>query len=201
MKCQLAHLVSGYRRARELLVAAVALGWSATFFPLHRIEVDWGAAGRELPRDVEIIVGRGASRLAEFLQDRQGHYDLVIVSRPDNMNLIREALRHRPHLLDGSRLIYDAEAIFANREITKAAIDGHAYSHTEAGELIATEVALANDAAAIVCVAEGEARTFRTHQSAPVHVLSHSVELQTPRRISANALDFFHWPFVGTRSP
>jgi len=170
-------LGSGYPRARELLAAAVALGWSATFFPLHRLEVDWGAAGREIPRDVEIIVGRGASRLAEFLQDRQGHYDLVIVSRPDNMKLVREALRHRPHLLDGSRLIYDAEAIFANREITKAVIDGHAYSHTEAGELIATEVALANDADAIVCVAEGEARTFRTHQSAPVHVLSHSVEL------------------------
>jgi len=57
------------------------------------------------------------------------------------------------------------------------AISRATYSHTEAGELIATEVALANDAAAIVCVAEGEARTFRTHQSAPVHVLSHSVEL------------------------
>jgi O-antigen biosynthesis protein len=172
----LGSLGSGYPRVREMLAAAVAMGWSVTFFPLHHVEIDWSAARREIPWEVEIIAGRGTSGLAGFLRERQGHYDLVMVSRPDNMRLVREALHHLPDVFDGSRLIYDAEALFANREITKAAIDGRTYSVAEAEALIGAEIAVAEGADAIVCVNESEADTFRTRQSAPVYVLSHSVE-------------------------
>jgi O-antigen biosynthesis protein len=168
---------SGYPRARELLAAAVATGWSVTFFPLHRVEIDWDAARREIPWEVEIIAGRGTAGLAGFLQERHGHYDLVMVSRPDNIRLVRETLRHLSHVLDGSRFIYDAEALFANREITKAAVEGRTYPVAEAEALIGAEIALADGADAIVCVTESEADAFRARQSAPVYVLSHSVEL------------------------
>ena len=167
---------SGYPRAGDILAAAVAAGWSVTFFPLHRIEVDWEEARAELAEEIEIVSNGGVPRLADFLRERQGHYDAVIVSRPDNMSIVREALRERPSILHGTRLIYDAEAVFANREITKAAVEGHACSEAQANDLIASELALAEGADAVLCVTAVEAATFREHQKAPVYLLGYSAD-------------------------
>ena len=127
---------------------------------------------RSLGRLKSFLIGV-LPRLAEFLDERRGHYDVVIVSRPDNMAIVRSILRDRPHLLDGTRLIYDAEALFSARDIVKASVEGRPYAAADIEARTSAEVALADDADAIICVNEFEASVFRARQHIPVHVLSY----------------------------
>jgi GT2 family glycosyltransferase len=168
-------LGSGYPRARAILIETALAGWSVTLFPMHKIEVQWEKTRAELPWEIEIISGRGATALVNFLQERCGHYDAVIVSRPDNMKLLRSVLREHAHLLDGTRLIYDAEALFAMRDIALDTILGR--PHADATPRIAAEISLTQGVDAVVCVSETEADLYRKHQNAPVYVLSHPAEL------------------------
>jgi GT2 family glycosyltransferase/SAM-dependent methyltransferase len=166
-------LGSGYPRMREMLVQAMAAGWSTSFFPMHNPDVAWAAARAEIPWGIEILSDRKAANLSEFLEQRYGHYDLILVSRPDNMALLREVLRERPHLIHGTRLIYDAEALFAIRTSTEAELEGHPLPSEEIDRIVNDEIDLAEDADAIVCVTEAEAQKFRDRHPGSVHVLGH----------------------------
>jgi GT2 family glycosyltransferase len=165
---------AGYPRAREFLAAAIRAGWTVTLFPLHALAVDWAAARAEIAPEVEIVSGYAARRLAEFMVMRRGYYDTVMVSRPENMMLVRGILREHPDLFAGARIIYDAEALAATRDIARAAVEGKPYASAEAAALIAEELALTDTADAIICVNEAEAGIFRG-RGVPVHVLSHAV--------------------------
>ena len=127
------------------------MNWSVTFF-LHQFEVDWEVARREVPWEVEIASNQAALHLGEFLDERQGHYEAIIISRPDNMVLLQRILEERPHLMDGARVIYDAEALFSARDALKASIAGNPLSDDEVERLTAAEVALAKGADAVICV-------------------------------------------------
>jgi hypothetical protein len=63
------------------------------------LRVDWAAARPEIPgwRSLRIA----PSRLLLTLSGRQGQYDTKIVSRPDNMALVRKVLREHPNVVDG----------------------------------------------------------------------------------------------------
>ena len=166
-------LGSGYPRMRQLLKEATKVGWSVSFFPLLRPTVDWPATWSELPREIEILSNRGASGLAEHLQERRGYYDAVLISRPDNMMTLRAILRKQPDLLGQAPLIYDAEALFAQRTVLQRAFEGRPCTPSEIEALVNNEVSLVSGADAIICVTEAEAKEFRTRQKVPVHVLSH----------------------------
>jgi GT2 family glycosyltransferase len=176
-----ASLGSGYPRMRQILAEAISLGWAVTFFPLHRPDVDWEKAHAELSVEIEIASGRGSAGLGAFLEERKGYYDILLVSRPDNMALLVDTCRGRPHVLDGCRLVYDAEALFCLRDIAKATIDG--LPTPDADFLISSEVYLAAGADAVVCVSQAEADTFRLRMATttPVYTLSH------PTAIASNA--------------
>jgi GT2 family glycosyltransferase len=190
----LGSLGSGYPREKEMLREAAAAGWSVTFFPLHQSEVDWEIARSEIPWEIEIASGRGVPGLAKFLDERRGYYDVVIVSRPDNMAIVRSTLRECPRLLDGTRLIYDAEALFSARDVIKASVQGRPLSPAEIEARTSVEVALADDADAIICVTEAEANIFRARHHIPVHVLSFPTELITAKPGFADRRGFL---FIG----
>ncbi|HTH99449.1 MAG TPA: class I SAM-dependent methyltransferase [Acidisoma sp.] len=166
---------AGYPRARELLGAAVRAGWSVTLFPLYTSEIEWKTVRAEIAMEVEIVNQYSAPRFIEYMQERRGYYDVIMISRPDNMMLIRGFLANHPDLFDGARIIYDSEALAATREIAKAKFYGVPVSDAQAGAMIAEELALANDVDAIVCVNEAEAEAFRS-RGVPVHVLTHAIE-------------------------
>ncbi len=186
----LAALGSGYPRMRRLLAEAVSLGWSVTFFPLHRPHVNWQEARAELPWDIEVAADRGATELGSFLAERQGYYDVILVSRPDNMALANDAWRDRPHVIGGCHVVYDAEALFCTRSILQAAVEGLPPPDTDA--LISAEVRLAYGADAIICVSQAEAEVFRSRVLTPVHVLSHPTDIlaDTPEFLQRDAFLF-----------
>jgi GT2 family glycosyltransferase/glycosyltransferase involved in cell wall biosynthesis len=168
----------GYARMRQVLQVAVSAGWAVTFYPLNQLEVDWEAARRDLPWEVEIVSNWSVLRLGEFLEQRRGHYDVVMVSRPDNMARVRQELRKRPYLLDGTRLVYDAEALFSSRELARARSEGKMLPEPEIEARFSAEVELTEGSSAIACVNEAEAEFFRARKAAPVYVLGHPAEVR-----------------------
>jgi GT2 family glycosyltransferase len=185
-------LGAGYPRAKEILAVASTLGWSVTLFPLHRADFDWEAARTEIASEIEIIARRGTAGLRDFLLERQGYYDVILVSRPESMELVRETVRNYPHALEGARIIYDAEAVFAKREIARAALEGRPYSKQEAEALCQVEIGLADGVDGITCVTDTEAKLFRDRTEAPVYVISHSVasRSETPSFAARNGFLF-----------
>jgi GT2 family glycosyltransferase len=169
-------LGSGYPRAQEILNEASALGWFVTFYPMHGIEVDMTAAYMELDRRIEICDKRGIHELASFFSDRIGFYDTVMVSRPDNMALFWQAIADRPHVLHGVKVIYDAEALVANRELVQRVLTGEMMPAMKAETLISEEVALAVGCNVVIAVSEAEAEPFRRRGFSSTYVLSHSVK-------------------------
>ena len=168
---------SGYPRMRMLLLEAAAAGWSVSFYAIHEPNIDWNAARSEIPWEIEIIPGCGAEGLSAFLYARRGYYKCIVVSRPDNMAILRPILDEHPQLLDDARLIYDAEALFSGRIITNAELNGEPLGADEVGKLIEQEITLAKRAHAVICVNDAEAKLFRSSQGAPVHVLGHPAKL------------------------
>ncbi len=166
-------LGSGYPRANAILKEAEALGWFVTFFPIHQVHVNWEQARAEVPSEIEIVAEHAHPRLLEFLQNRSGYYNAIIVSRPDNMAIFKNIVQSQPEVLHGTRVIYDAEAVFSMRDAAKARLDGTPFSEAELNRRLDAEIGLAQGADRIICVSEEEANLFSTRQGSPVHVLSH----------------------------
>jgi glycosyltransferase involved in cell wall biosynthesis len=76
-----------------------------------------------------------------------------------------------------SHLIYDAEAVFAEREIVRCALTGQALSATAAAKLRQEEMALAHAADSVLAVSAAEAELFRAGGCADVRVLGHALTL------------------------
>jgi GT2 family glycosyltransferase len=165
----------GYPRAAALAQALVRAGAFVTHYPLLFSEEDWDAVPQALPETVEVMQGLGTAGLADFLQRRRGAYDMVLVSRPHNMELVQAIRRRSRNALGGARLVYDAEALFSMRDIVRAAVRGTPLAADEQRRRIAEEMALAEGSDAIVAVSNAEADHFRAAGHASVHVLGHAL--------------------------
>ncbi|CAN7558416.1 glycosyltransferase [Phenylobacterium sp. LjRoot225] len=165
-------LGAGYPRALDLLRATVAAGWFVTFYPLVYPDVDYADAYGVLPPGVEIAADRGEGGLADFMRERPDYYDAAIVSRPHNMAVFRTALAEAPGFIGLSKVVYDAEAIFALREEARARI---AREREKAKGDVAAELALGAGAAVILAVNEVEADAFRRAGAPDVRVLGHGI--------------------------
>jgi glycosyltransferase involved in cell wall biosynthesis len=76
------------------------------------------------------------------------------------------------------RIVYDAEALFALREIGKATLRGSAIRLGKALQLLQEELVLARSADAVISVSANEADIIRTAGAAQVHLLSHAMEVR-----------------------
>ncbi|CAN7203243.1 glycosyltransferase [Phenylobacterium sp. LjRoot219] len=178
-------LGAGYPRALDILRAAVEAGWFVTYYPLVYSDVDWAEAYGVVPPGVEIAAEHGAPGLAEFMRARAGYYDVALVSRPHNMDVFRAALAEAPEFIDLSRVVYDAEAIFALRDEALARLTGQV-EHPKADKArkdgMAAELALADGAGVILAVNAAEAGVFRGAGAPDVRVLGHALEARPTRQ-------------------
>jgi GT2 family glycosyltransferase len=169
-------LGAGYPRALDIVRAACRAGWFVTYYPAVYPDADYEEAYRILPPDVEIAAEHGRDGLARFMRERVGYYDTAIVSRPHNMAAFRACLDQVPEFIDMSRVVYDAEAIFALRDEARAKL--HDRGGRASKGLVSAEVALGAGAAVILAVNELEAENFRQGGAADVRVLGHALEPQ-----------------------
>jgi GT2 family glycosyltransferase len=168
-------LGQAYPRAASL-VAAVAQGRAfVTHYPLQFPHEAWEDVYRALPPRCEVMLGAGLAGIARFLEQRAGFYDVLLVSRPHNMAVVRAIRERHPDWFASSRIVYDAEALFSLRDIAKASVLGRPLDTAAQQVAIEAEMALARGADAIVTVSEVEARHFRAAGHDQVHVLGHAI--------------------------
>ena len=168
-----AHMGAGFPRTKEMLRALIELGHSVTLLPTFITTSDFADVYKDTPREVEVALGVGGEGFEEFWQRRGELYDAVIISRPNNLSsfgrLIEDTKSKRP----GLRLIYDAEAVFANREISEALYNGEPFSESEEKQLLEAELKPSKAADAILSISEHERKQFGTLGFSNVVMLRH----------------------------
>lgn len=155
---------SGYPRTIELVRACAELGYNVTLFGMNGPPNPPRAAG--LPeKSVSFVAASRAGPLRAFLEANE--FDLVWVSRPHNMKAASPALA-------GRCVVYDAEALFAMRDLLHAKLFGGDVRKAERS--IQAELALGAEVAPVVsCVTEDEAERFR-ERGRHAYVVSHTTD-------------------------
>lgn len=170
-------LGSGHPRGNFILSCMIGLGYAVTFYPMdvsHQNET-WAEVYADIPQSVEVMMGYGYLKLTEFLQGRQGYYDVVFVSRPHNMRILKSCLKQNANLIKGSKIIYDAEALYCLREIEQMRLRGEEPSPEQIEQLIQEEVQLAAGCDRIISVSEQEKQQFVERGLSNTEVLGHAV--------------------------
>lgn len=169
-------LGAGYPRCREMLHEMEAIGLRVTFFPLQTPTDDWQHTYRTLPRSIEVMLNWGHDRLVEFLTQRRGYYDHIVISRNHNMERFNEVIRKDPSLSGDARIIYDSEALTAPREVLALRLAGQTVPAAREQKMINAEVELARDADCVVTVSGAEAETYRKAGFDNLLVLGHKAQ-------------------------
>jgi glycosyltransferase involved in cell wall biosynthesis len=168
-------LGQGFPRANSILSLLFEFDLFVTIYPLGFPIEDWPSVYSDLPREVEVMIGHGLDKFRSFLQDRRGYYDIFFISRPHNMRLVQEIRKEQPALFDGVKIIYDAEAIFAAREILRAEIFDKSFSIMEKQKLIHSELEIASNVDAVITVSEMECSYFKDFGIINTYVLGHAL--------------------------
>src|SRR6185369_13947196 len=175
-------LGSGFPRSRSILQTFVQQKHFVTFYPLSFFDEEWTSVYKDTPAEVEFMIGYGPTLLEAFLRARQKYYDILFVSRPHNMKLLKPILDAHPEWFHDMDIIYDAEAIFATREITYRQLSGTSLSPDEFNALLKEEVDLASVADCVVAVCDLDARQFRAQGIEDVEIIGHTLAPDpTPR--------------------
>lgn len=171
------HMVKGGGLPRARLMLQALRDWPVSFFPLWQTDDDWRAVHASVPSSVEVVLHHGLARLESFLERRRGVYDVLLVSRPPNLRALQPLRARRPELFAGMRLVYDAEALFALREIAEAGVRGRPMPRAAAQAHLAREIALARGASDVLVVSQRDAQCFRAagHR---VTLLSHGMAVR-----------------------
>ncbi len=174
------HMFKGGGLPRARLMLQALDGWPVTLFPLWTPLDNWRAVYASLPGSVEVALGHGMAGLEAFLERRRSVYDVLVVSRPPNLQALQPLRARRPELFAGLRLVYDAEALFALREIAMAGVQRRPLTRAAATQRLDAEIALATGASDVLVVSQRDAQFFQAagHRT---QILSHG----TPIRRSA----------------
>ena len=175
-------LGSGFPRSMEILVSLVEAGHQVCFYPASVPSGDWESVYQSVPNTVEVAFGYGPQGMARFFADRQNYFHAIVISRPHNAKVFRTVLEGHPDWFTNTRIVYDAEAIFALRDAEQRRLRGEVLPAQELQTAIREETSLAFCASAITCVTEEERKHFMAVGHKEVYVLGHAVEPKPTQR-------------------
>lgn len=172
-------LGSGFPRTFELLKALRKLGYSVTYYPLQIPERVEPVTHQLQQMGVDVLYGTGLNRFASFYRAHKNFFSKIWLSRPHNMECIGELIKS---VNPSQTVIYDAEALFSMREITKKELDGEMLSDEDKLKIISREVELVKYADKIVTVSARERTLISAFRADDVHVVSHVCEVNPTER-------------------
>jgi O-antigen biosynthesis protein len=176
---------SGFPRARVILFTLLKQDCFVTVYPLSEFNEDWSSVYADMPAEIEFMIGYGPTLLEPFLRNRQCYYDTIVVSRPHNMKILKPLVEAHPDWFEGVNIIYDAEAIFATRDVTFAQMNGTPLTGEQANGFLQAEIELASAADCVLAVSELDSEIFRKHGIETVRTVGHSIAAApTPRSFS-----------------
>ena len=169
-------LGAGYPRCSDILLELSKMPINVTFYPLLFSDDPWIDIHSTLPRNIEVMRGKGKEGLLHFLIQREGNYQFILISRIHNMEFFRHIIADRESLIDGIEIIYDAEALAAFREIGRRALTHEPLTKEEELQLITREIEQTSIANSVVAVSQREAKIYQENGVSNVHVLGHLIE-------------------------
>lgn len=173
---------SGFTRSNRILSELVRAGHSVTCYPMSFPSEGWAEVYEDIPREVEVILDRGRKDVQKFLLERAGQFDIIYVARSHNLASLEPVLTELRELLEGVKVVYDAECLTSLREVKRLRVEGKKVSDEEEWRLVSDEMRLMKSCHAIVSVSEGERRELIAHGHGPVHVLGHALKTSpTPK--------------------
>jgi GT2 family glycosyltransferase len=191
-------LGSGFCRANYIVDQLARMGHCVTCvsltFPLATNESEYV----DVRSDIELF--DGFSHRERLLHEYLPNSDIVWISRPHNMQTILASVE-KMALGRPFRIVYDAEAIFAERERLKAKI------HHETGELsgvidLPKEIELAKAAEAVVVVSPKDQATMLAAGVADVSVIGHQITpTPTPATFEQRRTVLFVGAMHGSENP
>lgn len=170
-------LGSGYPRSAHMLNSMDKLDLNVTFFPLQFPIDDWKTTYSTLSKSIEVVLEKGRSGLYPFLNSRKGFFQYIVVSRIHNMKFFREIFETNPSLIEGSKIIYDAEALTASREILHRQLLCQPVTEIEKEDLITEEMQQSKIAETVIAVSAREADVYRQHGINNVCILGHTLSV------------------------
>jgi glycosyltransferase involved in cell wall biosynthesis len=195
-------LGSGFPRSNAILSILAKSGCFITLYPTAVIAEEWCEVYSDIPREVEVMLGYGPDRLQPFLASRIGYYDLMLISRPHNMQFAKPILHAHRDWFRNTRIIYDAEALFAVRELASLRLMGAELDTKSVEQLTISEVELAAQANIVVSVSKLEAAEFSRLGVGNVRVLGHSIAVApTPRAFEERGGFLFVGSLLEEKSP
>ena len=168
-------LGAGYPRCSNLLFELSKMDLNISFYPLLFPQEKWDDVYKTVPNTIEVVLESGLQELQSFLEARKDFYQHVVVSRVHNMEFFNHCLSLNPDLLGDAKIIYDAEAVSAPREILRMEFLGEAMSAKDQAKLIDKELQQSKLAGKIVAVSNNEAEIFKRHGYSDTVVLGHTI--------------------------
>jgi GT2 family glycosyltransferase len=169
-------LGSGYPRSLDLIEVLVSAGAQVTFYPMFHHPENWPELRQSINPRIEVFIQGSAAQLHAFLQSRAGYYDAFLVCRPHNMKEFLSSVASDRELLGDGKIIYDAEAVFARRDLLYRQSTGTPVPMDEIRRSIAEEIVLSRMAHCVVSVSPAEQRLFRDHGIKSVFLLGHKLQ-------------------------
>ena len=159
----------GYPRANEIIRQFVKHGHTVTLYPLVVVGEPLSEAYVDIPRSVEIIFRQGVPTLASALSQLAMHIDVIWSpsAAPQHALAFMEALAQVPGLRQQIVLLYDAEAIYAEREVLKRRLFGEQVDAAQHAAAVAAELGLARLADALISVSGPGAPQVRAGHGPP----------------------------------
>jgi glycosyltransferase involved in cell wall biosynthesis len=167
---------SGDPRSNRILSEMVRLGYFITYYPLADCKKGWLEVYKHVDRRVEVMVHHDYGTPREFLKARAGYYDILFVSRPHNMEYLKNSLWSNGIIPVGARIVYDAEALYCLRTMEQLQLSGKAPSPEELRQSIDRELKIAEGCTSVVTVSDSEGRHFMSHGFTKVYTLGHAVD-------------------------
>lgn len=182
---------AGIPRLAELLRAMSAAGAEITFWPVfgkaagaHRADL-YGASVAG-PGSLERLVGSAFRKVINvdafyrwrfrfFLERHAASFDGIIISRPHNMRIFRAIVAQSLASAEIPPVLYDAEALYAEREITKREVLGKPLAAHEARRMLSDELDMASVAQIVVTVNQSSADAFTVAGHGDVRILGHAI--------------------------
>lgn len=161
---------AGYPRMNRVIHSLVNQGkYDITIACTENFIGDWDLIRKDIPLDIEVLDLTAPQRREDFVRERLGEFDVVWISRPSNMENVVKILSPESLTARTYTLIYDSEAIFADRAVAEARTFGLPQDLAEVA--MKTELNRGAVADIVVSVCEADAKRWRSVTHSPVHVI------------------------------
>jgi O-antigen biosynthesis protein len=168
---------AGFPRSNSIVNIIANLNFYLTIYPIHHSdEHSWEERYRDIDHSTEIISSNGFEGFKAHFSSWLHYYDYLWISRAHDLKALKKFLSNCDFK---GKIIYDSEAIYAERKINKMKLEGHKLSQIQIQSMIGIEIKQADFADKIITVSETDALKFKTHGIKNTTTLGHYLKVKS----------------------